>query len=61
MHFARAIETFFQIIHFRDSSAKLGVHLFKINHKEAPSIHAAAANLSYEVGVIFQKRNLEIN
>ena len=54
--FSEVIETFFQIIHFRESSSKLGVHLFKINHKEASSIHGAAANLSYQVGVIFKMK-----
>ena len=31
------------------------MHLFKIHHKESPSVHGAAAKLSYQVGVIFQK------
>ena len=51
----RGSSKLFQIIHFRDSSSKLGVHLFKIHHKEAPSIQRAAANWSYQVGAIFQK------
>ena len=34
---------------------EIGAHLFKIHHKQAPSVHGAAANLSYQVGVIFQK------
>ena len=44
----------FHIIHFRDSSSKLGYTFSKFT-KEAPFIHRAVANLSYQVGAIFEK------
>ena len=36
MHFAMVIETFFQIIHFRDSSSKLGCTFSKFAIKKLP-------------------------
>ena len=56
MRLPRVIETFFQIIHFRDSSSKLGCTFFQNSAiKKLPPSTELAANLSYQVGVIFQK------
>ena len=57
MHFARVIETVFK------SSIlwlllEIGVHLFKIHHKEALSIHGATANSSSK-SVLFFKNKFE--
>ena len=59
MHFARVIETVF----FSSSNhpfswflLEIGVHLFKIHHKEAPSIHGAAANFSIKSALFFKDK-----
>ena len=55
LHFARVIETFLNSSIFVIPPRNWG-DLFKIHHKEAPSIYGAAANLSIK-SVLFFKKN----
>ena len=53
--FARVIETFSNH-QFSWFLLEIKVHLFKIHHKEAPSINGAAANLSIKSVLFFKKK-----